>query len=279
METSAFFDSINAEADDKEPNLEEDVEGEDDIDYILKDMLWNKWEGIGDNDDVVGPIESDHYNGSHGLKAGVENSFQTVLQCVFQTTPLDRDFFKRLATQSSKYACNIMQSRNSNRYIGHQWKNITTEEMISFFGILLRISLEPRKMGGYSSYFAEEPVIGMGNQYYCKLRGYHPCTRDIISLVRFRQIRSAFHPETGNSLCSDKCYQLRYIIHMFNDTAKKTFCLGPHTAFDEGGVAMRSRYCPVRQYNNDKPDKYRVDFFILADARGYFIYNLDVYQG
>ena len=134
METSAFFDSINAEADDKEPNLEEDVEGEDDIDYILKDMLWNKWEGIGDNDDVVGPIESDHYNGSHGLKAGVENSFQTVLQCVFQTTPLDRDFFKRLATQSSKYACNIMQSRNSNRYIGHQWEHITTEEMISFFG-------------------------------------------------------------------------------------------------------------------------------------------------
>ena len=66
---------------------------------------------------------------------------------------------------------------------------------------------------------------------------------------------------------------------MFNDTAKKTFCLGPHTAFDEGGVAMRSRYCPVRQYNNDKPDKYRVDFFILADARDYFIYNLDVYQG
>ncbi len=35
----------------------------------------------------------------------------------------------------------------------------------------------------------------------------------------------------------------------------------------------------MRQYNKDKPDKYRADFFILADARDYFIYNLDVYQG
>ena len=42
---------------------------------------------------------------------------------------------------------------------------------------------------------------------------------------------------------------------------------------------MRSRYCPVRQYNKDKPNKYRVDFFILADAKYYFIYHLDVYQG
>ena len=42
---------------------------------------------------------------------------------------------------------------------------------------------------------------------------------------------------------------------------------------------MRSCYCPVRQYNKDKPDKFRVDFFILADTKYYFIYHLDVYQG
>ena len=42
---------------------------------------------------------------------------------------------------------------------------------------------------------------------------------------------------------------------------------------------MRSRFCPIRQYNKDKPAKYRVDFFILADATHYFIYHLDVYQG
>ena len=42
---------------------------------------------------------------------------------------------------------------------------------------------------------------------------------------------------------------------------------------------MRSRYCPVRQYNKDKPDKFRVGFFVMADTKYYFIYHLDIYQG
>ena len=32
-------------------------------------------------------------------------------------------------------------------------------------------------------------------------------------------------------------------------------------------------------YNKDKPDKYIVIFFILAYAKNYFIYYIDVYQG
>jgi hypothetical protein len=50
-------------------------------------------------------------------------------------------------------------------------------------------------------------------------------------------------------------------------------------SFDEGGVGCRSRYCPVRQYNKDKPQKFRVDFFICADSKEYFILHLDIYQG
>ena len=66
---------------------------------------------------------------------------------------------------------------------------------------------------------------------------------------------------------------------MFNQKAMKVFNLGDKVAFDEGGVAMRSRYCPIQMYNKDKPEKFRVDFFIMADAKYYFIYHLDVYQG
>ena len=48
--------------------------------------------------------------------------------------------------------------------------------------------------------------------------------------------------------------------------------------FDEGGVASRSRMNPVRQYNKDKPNKFRVDFFVLANNSPgkYFIVHLDV---
>ena len=101
-----------------------------------------------------------------------------------------------------------------------------------------------------------------------------------MSLIRFKQIRSAFHPEAGRGEgTGDKCHQLRYFIRAFNKRAQHTFHLGPDISFDEGGIPMRSRYCPVRMYNKDKPDKFRVDFFIMADSKYYFIYHLDVYQG
>lgn len=263
---------------DEEVN-EIDDDGEDEIDVLGDDWNWDHWQEIGDDESIPGPPEVDHYNGPHGIKEDVGSSFQTVLQCILKTTAMDRDFFKRLATQSNKYARANMHARSSSMFLGHKWANITTGEMVRFFGIMLRISMEPRKMGGYTSYFQENPVVSLANGYSVQLRGFDAWAKDIMPLIRFKQIRGAFHPEAGQSDCGDKCHQLRYFIRKFNEMAKRIFYLGPNASFDEGGIAMRSRYCPVRQYNKDKPNKYRVDFFILADASYYFIYHLDVYQG
>ena len=43
------------------------------------DWKWESWEPLGDDDPVEGPPEEDHYDGPHGLKPGVENSFKIVL--------------------------------------------------------------------------------------------------------------------------------------------------------------------------------------------------------
>ena len=129
---------------------------------------------------------------------------------------------------------------------------------------MLRISIEPRKMGEYLSYFTDQSSLGIGTNYSVHLRGYEPWAKDVMTLVRFKQIRSAFHPESGRSNNNDKCHQLRYFIRLFNFMARDVFYLGPNAAFDEGGVPMRSSYCPDRQYNKDKPAKYRVDFFYLV---------------
>ena len=42
---------------------------------------------------------------------------------------------------------------------------------------------------------------------------------------------------------------------------------------------MRSWYCSVRMFNKDKPENFRVYFFIPTDSKHYYIYHLDVYQG
>ena len=58
-----------------------------------------------------------------------------------------------------------MRGAMTSLFLGHKWKNITVGEMVRFFGILLRISMEPQKMGGYESYFRDAPQIHLGVGY------------------------------------------------------------------------------------------------------------------
>ena len=151
--------------------------------------------------------------------------------------------------------------------------------MIQFFGIMLKISIQDLRLGGYAAYWNTECYIYAGRNYTVEMLGIKPWARDIMTKYRFKQIRAAFRPENDITDVGDKCHQLRFTINKFNQSARRTFIPGYALSFDEGGHACRSRYCPVRQYNKDKPNKYRVDFFILSDALKYFICHLDVYQG
>eukprot|EP00957_Ditylum_brightwellii_P076346 5802537-Ditylum_brightwellii.AAC.1 len=56
-----------------------------------------------------------------------------------------------------------------------------------------------------------------------------------MSLCYFRQIRSAFHPDTESSAIGNKCHQLRFLIQKINRAAIKTCYIGPKLALDESG--------------------------------------------
>ena len=125
---------------------------------------------------------------------------------------------------------------------------------------MLRISIDHWKMGGYLSYFVEDPMIHLCHRYSVQLRGYDAWKKYIMTLIRFKEIYSAFHPEAGTSFCGEICHQMRYFIRMFNGKAKIIFVLGEHGVFGKVGIVMRIRYCPVHMYNKDKLDKLIVYF-------------------
>ena len=52
-------------------------------------------------------------------------------------------------------------------------------------------------------------------------------------------------------------------------------------SFDEGGVASRSTFNPVHQYNKDQPQKFYFDFYLLCNNSPEKIFTLhcNVYQG
>eukprot|EP00957_Ditylum_brightwellii_P203217 15333715-Ditylum_brightwellii.AAC.1 len=118
--------------------------------------------------------------------------------------------------------------------------------------------MEPCKMGRYESYFTNSPPVVLGKKYSVGLRSFDYWTKQIMTLSRFKQIRCAMNPEGAQfSNYGNKFHQLRHFICTFNRKARTIFYLVPNAPFDEGGVPMHSRFCPVRQYNKDKPDKFR----------------------
>ena len=138
--------------------------------------------------------------------------------------------------------------------------NIHFSGIIRFFVIMVWISIEPRNIGGWPSYFADDPVIHLGCLYSVQIRGYDAWSKYFTTLIRFKHIRSDFHPEAGTYLCGEKYHRLCYFIRISNYKSKIIFVLGEHGGFDEGGISMSIRYCPVQMDNKYKTDKYRVGF-------------------
>ena len=95
--------------------------------------------------------------------------------------------------------------------------------------------MEPINMGGCSSYFLDNHVVNIGGRYDVRLRGHIPWGKEIMPLIGFEQISSAYHTDSVESEIQiyEKCYQLYYLIQIFNEQAKTNF--EPDIAFDEGG--------------------------------------------
>jgi len=250
---------------------------------LLDNIEW-KFNAVEGNDPAIKDDDYYEYEGTASLKPGIAESFGDPFEALM-TSGLTYEFMARLAANSNDYYHkDIKPDLGQNKYHQHEWRDITTQEMYRFFGIMLKISLQPVDGGGYPAYFRttnKELSTGYGSRakklMVLNTTGF---ASNIMSLKRFKQIRGAFHPEhkrVANS--GDKCYQLRAALNQVNAAAFACFDPGKNLTFDEGGVACRSRLCPVRQYNKDKPDKYRVDFFVLADAATYAVLHVDVYQG
>lgn len=225
------------------------------------------------------------YDGPDGLRPGIAQQFTDPFECFTLVSGLGLESVARLAQNTNCYFHEHIKPRinnRNNRYHSIAWKDVSVEEMYRFLGIMLKMSLQPIDGGGYAAYFRSSNVsINPGGNATPKvIDGTARSLSHYMSLNRFRQIRGAFHPENKRAAGGgDKCYQVRHAINSFNTSSMMCFETPCNCAFDEGGVGCRSRFCPCRQYNKDKPEKYRVDFFVLSCSKRYTILHLDVYQG
>ena len=250
---------------------------------LLDNLAW-QFQEVQANDPTVKDDDYYEFEGTSRLKDGIAESFSDPFEALMGSG-LTYEFVARLAANSNDYYYkHIKPELGQNKFHQCEWKDITTQEMYRFLGIMLKTSLQPVDGGGYPVHFRttnKELCTGFGSRakklLVLNTTGFAANT---MSLKRFKQIRGAFHPEHKRASNSgDKCYQLRAALNQLNAASHACFDPGKDLTFDEGGVACRSRLCPVRQYNKDKPDKCRVDFFVLADTKTYAVLHVDVYQG
>ena len=64
--------------------------------FLSEGWAWDHIKEFYNDGPIPGPEETDHYIGLHGLRPNVRGSFKTILQCIFQTSCMDRSFSRGL---------------------------------------------------------------------------------------------------------------------------------------------------------------------------------------
>ena len=77
--------------------------------------------------------------------------------------------------------------------------------------------------------------------------------------------------------CSNKLYKIRPVFEVIVDRWQALYVLREHIATDEDMIKWRGRlfFCI---YNKDKPTKYGIKAFILADSNSSYCWNMDVFH-
>lgn len=101
----------------------------------------------------------------------------------------------------------------------------------------------------------------------------------ISSRDRFRAIMAFFRCNDHTAMDNDdKLRQVRYLIENVKQSCQDYFQCNKEVAVDERMVRSKHR-SGIRQYNKDKPTKWGLKLWVLADSDTGYTYNFNVYLG
>ena len=146
------------------------------------------------------------------FKEGVVKLFTTAMQCLGKCGGMDITFFRHITANFNQYECDHMDK--TILYFGDpKWNNVQIDEMIHFFGMVLKMSNDVRRIGACTEYFYDEILTHLAEDYSFNIKGFISWVKDVMTLPCFKQIHSTFHPKLHFTEKRDKCHQLYYAIY------------------------------------------------------------------
>ena len=148
----------------------------------------------------------------------------------------------------------------------HKWTPVTIKELETFLGLILLTGIMDKKK--IADYWRTKPPLQtlFFNQ--------------TMPRNRFHLISSFLHFNNNDAMpseCTDKLYKIRPIFETLVEKWQNMCAVGEHIAIDKAMLKWRGRlfFCI---YNKDKPTKYGIKAYILADSASGYCWNLDIYH-
>ncbi|KAK3590559.1 hypothetical protein CHS0354_008489 [Potamilus streckersoni] len=146
------------------------------------------------------------------------------------------------------------------------WTDLSLDEIKAFYGIL--IIMDTMKFERDELYWSESDTHWLlGSKI-----------GQVMSRDRFFQIKRYLHFSDDKRISNDKLQKVRYLLDHLRRAFQSEYVPHKQVTVDEAMVPFKGRLS-LKQYIKDKPVKFGIKIWVLADAVSSYCYNFDVYVG
>ena len=170
-----------------------------------------------------------------------------------------------ICTHTNSYAWTVIQSKPAYADKDGAWTETCIDELYKLIAIIIYFGLV--KLSNTERYWSIKSL-------------YHGLwARAIMCRLRFKALMSVIHivdPTTEDK--DDKLRKVASFVDMFKQLCRSLYQPSQHVAIDERMVRSKHR-SGIRQYIRDKPVKWGIKLWVLADSMNGYTYNFDIYIG
>lgn len=148
--------------------------------------------------------------------------------------------------------------------IWNKWANISLKELKAYFGVIFNMAINDKP--GIFDYFSTDWVDIM------------PFFTDVFTRRRFLQIHWILQISTPAVANANRATKVERLVKHVKEKCLQYFHPGPKIAVDETTVAFKGRVA-FRMYNPQKPTKWDLRVYVLADSETGYISVFEPYYG
>ena len=194
------------------------------------------------------------------------NNTVTPLDCFSMFFTLE--VWELLVTETNRYADKILSQKQFRRR--RPWTRVGVNEMKAFYGMLIAMGI------------VRLPRLEM---YWCTTRPlFIPNLNKVMSKTRFEQIYRFLHMSDCSKQvargqpCYDPLFKVRSLLDIIDPLLLSLYNPHEQLSIDEAMIPFKGRL-GMKQYMRDKPTKWGIKVWVLADATNGYVSRLQIYTG